>query len=562
MAALREIFARFGVDFDDRELKQGDKAVKSTTANLRKLGAVLASSAIVLGVRNFVNDIREQGDKLDKVSSKLGLTTAALQEYRFAAGQTGVKQQALDIGLQRFIRRVAEAQHGTGSAKKILDEYNIALEDSAGRARSSEEVLGDVADTMKGLTSDQDRLRLAFKLFDSEGVSLVNTLKGGKEGLEGLRQEFRDLGGGLSEEAIRNSVELTDALGRFDVAMLSVKSRLAVVLLPAVEFFVGALTRLFGWIRKVHEETNIFQSALGALGVFGIFRLSRAIGPLGGGLLSLIRIFGRLARRILLPILVFDELITTFQGGDTLLRRAIDHIFGEGTTARWVENIKKVFGGVQWFFDQLRKDPAEFAQQFSQAIADMSRDVHENFGGALGFLFDAFISTIDLMTGGWDNFVSQITGAWNDGVSLLVAAVMTLHDHVMSVVGSIANAFASMWNGVISGAQNLVGGLSKTLSKIPGLGSAFKSAGGDIRGQLENLKVSLVDTNVPGLSERVRQVSAPVTNNTLNGANTTVNVTVPPGTPEQTARNIGKATNYYLQPTRRSALNAVSFTGG
>jgi hypothetical protein len=38
----------------------------------------------------------------------------ALQELRFAANASGVEQQTLDMALQRFTRRAAEAAQGTG----------------------------------------------------------------------------------------------------------------------------------------------------------------------------------------------------------------------------------------------------------------------------------------------------------------------------------------------------------------------------------------------------------------------------------------------------------------
>ena len=42
-------------------------------------------------------------------------------------------------------------------------------------------------------------MRLAFKLFDSEGVALVNLLRGGSGALEEMRERARDLGIVLDE---------------------------------------------------------------------------------------------------------------------------------------------------------------------------------------------------------------------------------------------------------------------------------------------------------------------------------------------------------------------------
>jgi hypothetical protein len=59
---------------------------------------------------------------------------------------SGVEQQTLDMALQRFTRRAAEAAQGTGEAKDALAQMGIALRDQSGNLRRSEDLLGDVAD--------------------------------------------------------------------------------------------------------------------------------------------------------------------------------------------------------------------------------------------------------------------------------------------------------------------------------------------------------------------------------------------------------------------------------
>ena len=48
-------------------------------------------------------------DAIGETASKIGVGVEALQELRFAASLAGVEQQTLDMALQRFVRRVAEA---------------------------------------------------------------------------------------------------------------------------------------------------------------------------------------------------------------------------------------------------------------------------------------------------------------------------------------------------------------------------------------------------------------------------------------------------------------------
>ena len=109
------------------------------------------------------------------------------------------------MALQRFTRRAAEAAQGTGEAKDALAQMGIALRDQSGNLRSSEDLLGDVADAFARIEDPAERVRLAFKLFDSEGVALVNLLRGGSGALEEMRERARDLGIVLDEHLVRDA---------------------------------------------------------------------------------------------------------------------------------------------------------------------------------------------------------------------------------------------------------------------------------------------------------------------------------------------------------------------
>ena len=244
----------------------------------RNEGAKVAAIAFasIKAVQVFTG-IAEQtaalGDRIDKVSSKLGVNAQALQELRFAADQTGVAQQALDVGIQRFIRRASEAAKGTGVAKDALAELGVQLKDNHGNLRPVDELLGDVAEGFKGTKTDADRVRLAFKLFDTEGVDLVNTLKGGRGALEALRKKARDTGGILDTELIQTSVEFTDTASELNLTFQGVRNIIAKALLPA---FINMMKTFIDFIKRnrefIQQRLGTVLSAIGR-GVATVARL-------------------------------------------------------------------------------------------------------------------------------------------------------------------------------------------------------------------------------------------------------------------------------------------------
>jgi hypothetical protein len=131
---------------------------------IRTLGGALAGVATVGGLAALVDRSISAANAIGKTADTLGVGVEALQELRFAAKASGVEQQTLDMALQRFTRRAAEAAQGTGEAKDALAQMGIALRDQGGNLRSSEDLLGDVADAFARIEDPAERLRLSWPL--------------------------------------------------------------------------------------------------------------------------------------------------------------------------------------------------------------------------------------------------------------------------------------------------------------------------------------------------------------------------------------------------------------
>ena len=223
----------------------------------RKLLLPLTALASLGALRSVVADL----DNIGKTADKLGLTTDALQELRIAGESAGISTRTLDMAMQRYGRRLAEARRGQGEAVKAFQEMNIALVDADGRARSAEAVLGDVADRMAGMADQTDRNRIAMKLFDSEGVAMVNMLRNGSQGLEELRKAAREAGGVIEEDLIRGAEETQNRLDLLARAIKADLARALVRLAPLLELVVAGFAGLVDMGADVVE----FIATLGGL---------------------------------------------------------------------------------------------------------------------------------------------------------------------------------------------------------------------------------------------------------------------------------------------------------
>lgn len=189
--------------------KSTNKLSRATSALRGKMGALITVAGAI-GYARLTKSSIEYADTIAKTADKLGVTTDALQEYRYAAERSGVQQTALDMGLQRFSRRLGEADKGMGELKGTMLELGISTRDSAGNIRTAEDVLQEYAGAIQNAEGDQEKLRLAFKAFDSEGAAMVNMLRNGAEGLNELRQQAVDSGVVMDAQLIRKAEVIND----------------------------------------------------------------------------------------------------------------------------------------------------------------------------------------------------------------------------------------------------------------------------------------------------------------------------------------------------------------
>jgi hypothetical protein len=194
----------------------GGLAAHAGAAKLELAALVTGVTALGVGLFRTTRDVARQNDEIAKMSLRLGTTTEALSQLRFVSDRSGVSFNTMTMGLQRMTRRVAEAAQGTGEAVKALRELNISARDLS--QLRPEDQFEHIADALHGLNTQSDRVRLAMKLFDSEGVALVQTMGDGAEGIRKLRAEADALGITLSAKAAKEAEQFQDQITNITTA--------------------------------------------------------------------------------------------------------------------------------------------------------------------------------------------------------------------------------------------------------------------------------------------------------------------------------------------------------
>ena len=208
------------------------KGLGGITKKVASLGVAFGTLGIAAGaaiVRSQMNTI----DALGKTADKIGTTTEALGAMRHAAGITGVATSTLDMSLQRFVRRTSEASVGMGEARSAFRELGIDVQSF--NQLPLEEQIGTIADKMGTLRSQTDRVRIAQKLFDSEGVAMVQMLAEGSAGLKQMSEEAGALGILLDRADVAQIEAANDSFTRSGAVIEGLINQFSVGLAPFVE---------------------------------------------------------------------------------------------------------------------------------------------------------------------------------------------------------------------------------------------------------------------------------------------------------------------------------------
>lgn len=462
--------------------------------------AVAAGAALTAGI---VAKGLASGDQLAKQADKLGLTTEALARYRFQAQQTGVDQAKADVAMQRFTRRLADAAAGAGPAVKAFDA--LGLEATELVNLSPDVAFAKVADQMNKVESQSQKVSLAFKLFDSEGVGLVNTLALGSEGLSELALQADAAGLSLSRVDAAQIENANDAIARVKSAFTGFSQQLAVRFAPL-------LTRVADYMFGVGQEAGGMADIAGKAFDFMV----KAAGVFADGI-GVLRV-GWTTMKI------------AFQGAATFIVKGLQTLTNAATdmynALPWVDDVEytRMFSGFLASMEsEIDSSQAKLRELLSTELpsvsikrwtATMERQSERAASAAVDAniaIQDAVISTesvTESLSTKTSKSTKQITEDWRGSTGLITGFIRDLETDGLGAFTNLLQGFRSMiQNMVLEGSQNPVpvvlsavgaggavavgggaagvgasggaGGLSGGLSSIAGLG---KSALGLISG--------------------------------------------------------------------------------
>lgn len=341
---IKELFVRLGLKFDEKGFDKADKAVRGVESAANTLVQVFATGAIAMGLKAIVTGAVDAASNVENLSSRLGISAQKLQELSYAADMADIGQEQLGVAMQFLARNAADAATKGGEAGKVFTKLGVNLRGADGEIRPVDQLLADVSDGMKGMTSDSERLRYAVQLFGREGARMVNMLGNGSGELDLMAEAARATGGVMDSEFLATAEKTEQAIKRFNWTMTGLRNTIAARLLPIATRLANAMQVLVRGFVAVAGRSKVVEIGLTVLGVaaaalaFALtMKLLVAIASMNLGLVALAGKFllagdsallmqmksmligAALLTLAALIVLVADEIWTFFSGGKTIM---------------------------------------------------------------------------------------------------------------------------------------------------------------------------------------------------------------------------------------------------
>lgn len=231
-------------DYDDGLTDAERKAYKwgARLGKAAKVGAVAvaATATAIVGVgaalKKGIGGTAEYGDKVDKMSQKIGISAQKYQQWDYVMQRAGTSIESMKMGMKTLAK---QAESGSDAFQKL----GISQEEV--KNMSQEELFERTVKGLADMEQGTERAALASQLLGRSGADMGALLNGGSKAIDEQLKMAQDYGMVMSDEAVKASAAFEDSVTTMQMTATGLKNRLMGELLPAATKVTDGLALIF-----------------------------------------------------------------------------------------------------------------------------------------------------------------------------------------------------------------------------------------------------------------------------------------------------------------------------
>lgn len=269
---VMDLVAKISLDSNEYE-----KGIGNAKSSFSGLGSHIASGAKTIGKAGaaafaaigtaiggattaLISNAKETAayaDNIDKLSQKMGFSTDAFQEWDFIMKHSGSSIEAVKGSLLKLDKALE-------SDTEAWDKLGLSQEELMNM--SSEEKFEATVKALQGVTDETEKAALAEEVFGKSYQELMPLLNTSAEEVENMKQQVHDLGGVMSEDAVKAGAQFQDSLQNLKTSLTGAKNNLMGEFLPSLSTVMDGLSKLFSGddsgIAQITQGIEDFASKL------------------------------------------------------------------------------------------------------------------------------------------------------------------------------------------------------------------------------------------------------------------------------------------------------------
>lgn len=230
--------------------------LKSGLGTAAKIGGAsvvaLGAAAVAVGKKLYseASDLAVYGDQIDKNSQKMGISAQAYQEWDFILQHSGSSIDAMGRGMMTLSKQAE-------SNSDAFARLGITQEDLA--TLNKEDLFAKTIEGLQALGEGTERDALAAQLFGGSAKELGPLLNTSAKEVAAMRKQVNDLGGVMSNKAVKDAAKFQDSLQDMKTAFDGIKRNLTSQFLPS---FSSVFKNLAGILTSSGKDAEKYQKGL------------------------------------------------------------------------------------------------------------------------------------------------------------------------------------------------------------------------------------------------------------------------------------------------------------
>ena len=401
----------------------------------------------------MITGAAEYGDTIDKMSQKMGMSSDAYQEWDFVLQHCGASIESLKPAMKTL---ATAAENGSDAFAQL----GISQEQIAGM--SQEQLFDATIAGLQNVTDETQRTYLAGKLLGRGATELGPLLNTSAEDTQAMKDRVHELGGVMSNEAVKAAARYQDSLQDMKASFSGLKNSLISDFLPGMSTVMDGIASLV-----IGEDSA--QSTISS----GISQILESMNS------SLPRLFDA-GKQIVGAIFqaITQNSHQMVSGGIEMLMSLVDGI---------IKNLPLLFESASEIIVTIAHSIAESLPDLTPAIVDVVVQIVETLIDNVDMLVDASIAIIVALAEGLIKALPELVKAIPRIVTAIVNGFMSLMSQITGIGKSIVTAIGDGIKSLASSAltwgkdliDNFVNGIkskiSAVTSAVSGIASKIKS---------------------------------------------------------------------------------------